>query len=96
MTEHRAEDLDGERLASILLSLPITSNGLRHTSLQSSLGYMNPAEEVPELEYIRDCLTLGTREIIDKWFGGSMVAGRAMADLRDAHLRTMLSAGPGA
>jgi hypothetical protein len=79
MTEYRAEDLDCERLASLLLTIPMTSNGLRHTSLKSSLDYMHG--DRPELAYIRDFLTLGTQEIIDKWFGGQDTASRTHDEL---------------
>lgn len=89
MTEYRAEDLDGERLAALLLSIPLASSSLRHTSLQSSLGYIHPGEDDMEMQYVHDFLTLGTQAIIDKWFGGSMVAGRTSAGLTESWLRQL-------
>lgn len=79
--ERRAEDLDLERLGELLLRLPLASHELRHTSLRSSLVYIHALGDSPELDYVRDFLTLGTQEIIDRWFGGGEVATRTGATL---------------
>ena len=80
----RAEDLDLERLGELMLRIPLASSQLRHTSLQSSLDYIHAQPgDGPELEYVRDFLTLGTEELIDRWFGGREVAGRASASVLD-------------
>lgn len=81
--ERRAEDLNLERLGELLLRIPLTSSQLRHTSLRSSMDYIHSADDDPELEYVRDFLTLGTQEIIDRWFGGREVAGHATAAVMD-------------
>lgn len=73
-----------ERVAALLLQIPLASAYLRHTSLQSSLGYIHALPgDGPELAFIKDILTLGTNEIIDRWFGGPVVAGAAAAGLMD-------------
>jgi hypothetical protein len=78
----RAADLDGEKLGAIVFKFPLISKYLRHTSLESTLGYVGDVSL--EMEFLRDFLTLPTQDLIDRWYGGDEGALRAMALMQES------------
>jgi hypothetical protein len=77
-------DLDFDVLTGLLVQIPLSSLGLRHTSIQSSLDYIHPADgNERELQFIKDFLALGTDDMMERWYGGHDNAHRHVAEVMD-------------
>ena len=65
------EKLNTDKVAEILLRVPLISMQLNHKHIKSSLrDYVSPGENHLEAQYVKDLFTLVTDEIIEKWYGG--------------------------
>ena len=76
--------LDADKIGTVLVRLGLLSHALGHKSIWGTLNpYCNhPDLSSPEVRFVHDLLTLDTRQIIDRWYGG---ASGAM----DMHLATL-------
>lgn len=76
-------DLDLEAIGSALVMLAPTAVGLRHTSVESTLrDYIHP-EPLSASDFVRDLFVMPLGEVVEKWYGGRMGAGRMAADAMD-------------
>ena len=77
--------LDPARIGDLMMRLPAVAAQLRHTSLESALGYVHPVSEDgdPELDFVRDMLTEPLSVVHERWYGGRFGASRMAADLMD-------------
>jgi hypothetical protein len=64
------ENLNMELVGELLARLPAVAAQLRHTSVQSTLGYIGEDPQEPEMAFVRDMLTRPLAEIVAKWYGG--------------------------
>lgn len=90
----RLIDLDFKRIGEALIALPLTTLGLRHASIESSLDYIHP-EPGTEAEFVKDLFTLPQDEIIAKWYGGHEFAAQLTAATMDKVLASLLPGGFG-
>lgn len=88
-----ALDLDPARIGDIMMRLPAIAATLRHTSLESALGYIHPISEEgdPELDFVRDMLTEKLEVVQERWYGGAFGASRVAAALMDQVIERLKS-----
>lgn len=86
-------DLDWEKIGRAVVMLVPTTVGLRHASLDSTLrDYIHP-EPLSELDFVRDLFILPLDEVIEKWYGDRLAAGRMAADVMDQVLDELMPGG---
>ena len=72
--EAAVTELDFARIGDLLTRLPAVAVMMRHTSVQSTLGYVCADPEEPEQAFVRDILTEPLSTVIEKWYGGDFHA----------------------
>ena len=86
-------NLDWERIGRAVVMLIPTTVRLRHASLDSTLrDYVHP-DPLSELDFVRDLFILPLDEVIEKWYGDRLAAGRIAAAAMDQVLDRLMPGG---
>ena len=86
-------DLDWEKIGRAVVMLVPTTVQLRHASLDSTLRHYVHPEPLSELDFVRDLFVLPLEEVIDKWYGNRLNAGRIAAAVMDELLDNLIPGG---
>ena len=89
-------DLNWERLGRAVAMLVPTTVHLRHASLDSTLRHYVHPEPLSELDFVRDLFVLPLGEVIEKWYGNRLNAGRIAAAVMDQVLDDLIPGGASA
>jgi hypothetical protein len=86
-------DLDFEWIGRTVAMLVPVCVGLRHASLDSTIrDYIHP-EPMSESDFVRDLFILPLEDVIAKWYGDRMTAGRMAAAVMDQILDRLMPGG---
>jgi len=76
-----AFDLNPQRIGQILLRVVPASAAMGHSTPRSTMQNYSPRTG-PEMEFVRDMLTLPTDELAERWYGGVDSASRLACEGR--------------
>jgi hypothetical protein len=89
-------DLDWEQIGRAVVMIVPVCVQMRHASVDSTLrDYVHP-EPMSETDFVRDVFLMPLDEVIEKWYGDRLTAGRIAAAVMDQVLDGLIPGGASA
>jgi hypothetical protein len=86
-------DLDWEQIGRAVVMIVPVCVQMRHASVDSTLrDYVHP-EPMSETDFVRDVFLMPLDEVIEKWYGDRLTAGRMAAAVMDQVLDRLMPGG---